>query len=167
MPIAKFDSIFNRYSHIIPRAERMPVLLQDDAVVVPVSLFQKAAQVRYLPSPIQSLQLDGNIDRAVIESGDLVVTGWGPWTGSLETHELEVSVIAATFGPPMRSLVIRPDLPLATARRVSALNGFMLRIRLGGNVTIPPICVIAHDASTGKRTLLQNPPDVPYCQQLK
>ncbi len=167
MPVAKFDTIFNRYAHIIPAAENAPRLLLNDAVIVPVSLFQKTAQVRYLPSPMQSLQLEGHIDRAVIESGDLVVSGWGSWTGPLDSHELEVSVIAATFGPPMRSLVIRPDLPLATARRVSALNGFMLRIRLGGNVTIPAICVIAHDASTGKRTLLQNPPDVPYCQQLK
>jgi hypothetical protein len=167
MPIAKFNMIFNRYSHIIPMAESAPRLHLGDAVVVPVSLFQKPGQVRYLPSPLQSLQLDGYIDRAVIESDELVVSGWGPWTGPLEAHELEVSVTATTFGPPTRSLMIRPDLPPATAQKVSALNGFSLRIPLGTAATVPALCLVAHDASTGKRTLLHNPPDVPYCHQTR
>jgi hypothetical protein len=165
IPIAKFDTIFNRYSHIIPTTESTPRLLQEDAVIVAVSLFQKLAQVRYFPSPMQALQLEGYIDRAVIESGDLVVSGWGPWTGPLETHELEVSVTGTTFGPPTRSLVIRRDLPLATGQRVSVLNGFSLRIPLGAALTVPALCLVSHDASTGKRALLHNPPDVPYCQQ--
>lgn len=165
IPIDKFDMIFNRYSHIIPAAENAPRLLQGDAVIVPVSLFQKSAQVRYLTSPMQSIQLEGYIDRAIIESGGLVVSGWGAWTGPLESHELEVSVTAPTSGPPVRSLSIRADLPPATAQKVSALNGFTLRIPLGaGVVTVPALCLVAHDTSTNKRTLLHNPPNVPYCQ---
>lgn len=167
MPTTEFDMLFNRYSHIIPLVENVPRLLQNDAVIVPVGLFQKTAPIRYTPSPTRDLDEDGNIDRVAIEHGDLLVSGWGPWIGPLETHELEVSVNATTFGTPARSLVIRPDLPAATERKVSALNGFSLRIPLGSGVMVPALCLVAYDASTGKRTLLHNPPDVPYCQQSK
>jgi len=167
MPTTEFETVFNRYSHIIPREETKPRLLSPDSVSVPVRAFQKTAPIRYVPSPSRVLDVDGNIDRVAIEHGDLLVSGWGPWTGPLDTHELEVSVNATTFGPPTRLLVIRPDLPPATAQKVSVLNGFSLRIPLGAGVTVPALCLFAHDASTGKRTLLHNPPGVPYCQQFQ
>lgn len=167
MPNAEFETVFNRYSHIISGEELKPRLLSPDSVSVPRRVFQKTAPIRYTPSPTRDLDVDGNIDGATIDHGDLLVSGWGPWTGPLETHELEVSVNATTFGMPARSLVIRPDLPAGTERKVSALNGFSLRIPLGSGVMVPALCLVAYDAATGKRTLLHNPPDVPYCQQSK
>lgn len=164
MQTTEFETVFNRYAHIIPNEEKTPRLLSGDSVSVPVHLFQKTAPVRYVPSPTRVLDVDGFFNVAAIDHGDLLVSGWGPWTGPLDSHELEVSIAGTTFGSPIRSLVIRPDLPLATAQRVSVLNGFTLRIPLGSGVSVPALCLVAHDTSTGKRTLLHNPPDVPYCQ---
>jgi hypothetical protein len=163
MPVDTLNSIFNRYSHIIPVAENTPRMVSLDAVAVPVSLFQKSAQVHYLPSPKQPLIIEGNIDNAIIESGDLVVSGWGAWTGALASHELELSIAAPTTKPPLRSLSIRADLP--PHKNISALNGFTLRIPLGIQTEVPAFCLVAHDTSTNKRTLLHNPPGIPYCQK--
>jgi hypothetical protein len=165
MPSTELETVFNRYSHIIPGEENEPRLMSLDSISVPLSPFQKMAPIRYVTPPAQTLDVDGNIDGVAIEHGALVVSGWGPWTGPLEAHELEVSVTAATLGPPTRSLVIRPDLPPGTAQRVSAMNGFTLRIPLAAGVTSSALCLVAHDASTDKRTLLHNPPAVPYCQR--
>jgi len=164
MPSAEFDTIFNRYSHIVPVEESAPRLIQADSVAVPVGMFQKTALVRYVPSPMQPLDDDGHIDSAALEPGRLVVSGWGPWTGPLESHELEISVSPPASGAPTRALVIRSDLPSATRQRVSASNGFSLTIPLSAGATPPALCLVAHDTTTGKRTLLHNPPELPYCQ---
>jgi hypothetical protein len=164
MPTAKFDMIFNRFSHIVPVRETSPRLLLDHAIAVPVGMFQEAAPpVRYVPSPTRLYEVDGYIDKADLEPGRLVISGWGPWTGSIETHELEVSVLPAASGPPRRSVLVRADLPAATRQRVSALNGFSLSIPLATDASSPALCVVAHDARTGKRTLLQNPPNLFSC----
>lgn len=164
MPTAEFETIFNRYSHIIPLAESTPRLILGDAVAVPVGLFQKTAPVRYDPSPTQPLDVDGQIDGAVLESGRLVVSGWGPWTGPLEAHELEISIAPPASGVPTQTLVIRPDLPSGTQQRVSASNGFSLTIPLDAGTIPHALCLVAHDTTTGKRTLLRNPPGLAYCQ---
>jgi hypothetical protein len=164
-PKVEFETVFNRYSHIIPNGESQPRLLSLDSVGVPIGPFQRTASVRYVPSPMQSHEVDGHIDKVVLEPGRLVVSGWGPWSGPLEAHELEISVAPAASGPPRRSMLIRPDLPAGTRQRVSALNGFSLIIPLSAGATPRALCVVAHDASTGKRTLLQNPPELPYCQR--
>ena len=164
MPIAEFERLFNRYSHIIPLPESAPRLLQGDAIVVPVSLFQKTAFVRYVPAVAQAIDTDGHIDSAVLAPGQLVVSGWGPWTGPPDAHELEILIAPLATGAALRTLVIRPDLPPGTQQRVSALNGFSLRIPLTASATMPTLCLVAHDTSTGKRSLLHSPPDLPYCK---
>jgi len=164
MPPAEFDAIFNRYSHVIPNGESQPRLLSPDSVGVPIGPFQRTAPVRYAPSPTQSRDVDGHIDGAVLEPGRLVVSGWGPWTGPLEAHELEISITPPANGAPTRTLVIRHDLPSGTRQRVSALNGFSLSIPLNAGPIMPALCLVARDASTGKRTLLHNPANLPYCR---
>ena len=167
MPAPEFNQIFNRYSHIIPTASNAPRLLQNDAVMVPVSLFQMPEQTRYIPLPIPTLPLEGHVDSVSIESGVLVVMGWAAWAGPSGSHALEVAMSDPAPGQPVRSLAIRNDLPPATGQKVSALNGFSLRIPLSAGKVFPALCVVAHDTTTGKRTLLHNPPDVPYCQSVQ
>lgn len=166
MSTTESETIFNRYSRIVPVRESTPRLLHADAVAVPVSPFQKRAFpfVRYIPSVTHLIDTDGHIDRATLEPGHLVISGWGPWTGPLDAHELEVSITPSATGAPIRTLVIRPDLPSGTQQRVSALNGFSLRIPLTAVATMPALCLVAHDTSTGKRFLLHNPPNLPYCR---
>ena len=165
MSTTEFETIFNRYSHIVPVEENAPRrMIEADAVAVPVGLFQKHAPVRYVPSPTQQLDVDGHIDRAVLEAGGLVLLGWGPWTGPLEAHELEISIAPPTSGAPTRALAIRLDLPPGTQQRISALNGFSLTIPLSAGAIPHALCLVAHDPTTGKRTLLHNPPEFPYCQ---
>ena len=164
MPIAEFETIFNRYSHIAPMTESVPRLLQADAIVVPVSLFQKTAVVRYVPVVTQAIDTDGQIDSAIVEPAHVVISGWGPWSGPLDAHELEIVMTPSATGRPIRALVLRPDLPSGTQGKVSVLNGFSLRIPAAGVATMPALCLVAHDTSTGKRTLLRNPPHLPYCK---
>jgi len=164
MPIAEFDLIFNRYSHIAPMVESAPRLIQADAISVPVSLFQKNAFVRYVAVVTQPIDTDGHIDRATLESDYLVISGWGPWSGPLNSHELEIVMTPSAIGMPIRTSVLRPDLPSGTQGRVSALNGFSLQIPLTAPATMPALCVVAHDASTGKRSLLRNPANLPNCR---
>lgn len=166
MPKDEFKTIFNRYAHIIPHPENAPRLLQADAVAVPVKLFQKLPPVRYVASPAQALLRDGYVGQAFMESGQLVISGWGPWSGPLEAHELEITLNASPLGPPTRAVVIRLDLPPATANKVSALNGFTVQVPLGEQTKLPSLCLVAYDSSTGQRRLLHNPPEVPYCQPI-
>ena len=91
LPAAEFDTIFNRYSHIVPSEESAPRLRQADAVGVPVDLFQGSAvraPARYAPAPTPLPEVDGHIDKVAFESGRLLVVGWGTWSGPPEGHEL-------------------------------------------------------------------------------
>ena len=164
MPIGEFETIFNRYSHIVPMVEGAPRLIQADAISVPVSLFQKNAFVRYVAVVTQPIDTDGHIDSATLESDFLVISGWGPWSGPLNSHELEIVMTPSATGTAIRALVLRPDLPSGTQGRVAALNGFSLHIPLTVPASMPAFCLVAHDTSTGKRSLLRNPANLPNCR---
>ena len=164
MPIGEFETIFNRYSHIVPMVEGAPRLIQADAISVPVSLFQKNAFVRYVAVVTQPIDTDGHIDSATLEPDFLVISGWGPWSGPLDSHELEIAMTPSATGTPIRALVLRPDLPSGTQGRVSALNGFSLHIPLAAPASMPAFCLVARDTSTGKRSLLRNPANLPNCR---
>ena len=144
-----------------------PRLVWTDAVGVPVGQFQKTGPVRYTPPPAKALEVQGHIDTAVMETGQFVVTGWGTWTGPLSEHELDVTLSgmsnATPTSAPTRALLIRMDLPVLTQRESTALNGFTLRIPVETGTSKPAICLVARDLSTGRRTLLHNPPDLAYC----
>ncbi len=143
MPAARFEQVFSRYSHIIPDGEVEPRLLSLDSVGVPVSLFQKSAAVRYVPPPTESFQLDGNVDVLTVESGQLVIKGWGPWRGPLEAHELEISLLPAASGPPRRAMLIRPDLPVGTGQRVASVQRVLPdHSDDGGSVTAQAVCFL-------------------------
>ena len=162
----EFQRLFNRYSHIIPMATPIPRLLQDDAIIVPIRSFQKdAAQVRYVSTPNRTDGMAGHIDTATFDQGQAFISGWGPWTGPPGTHELEVSISPEATGPSFGSMVLRPDLPSATNGQVAASNGFSLIIPLAEGTTQVAVCLVAYDSSTGKRLLVQNPPDLAYCQR--
>lgn len=165
MPQTEFATIFNRYSRVDVLEQDYPSMVYADTVGVPVDLFQKTAPVRYMPHPMKGLAIKGHIDRAVVENGYLVMIGWGAWTGPVIAHELEVTLAPATSGKdvPRQFLMVRKDLPIATNQEISALNGFSLRIALLAGAPRPSVCVVAHDSSTGHRTLLHNPTDLDYC----
>lgn len=166
LPQAEFNTIFNRYSRVDVLEEDAPRLVYGDTVGVPLDAFQKAAPVRYMPGPAKGLTIKGHIDTAVLENGNLVLSGWGAWTGPVMAQELEVTLTpaASSNGLPQHFLRVRKDLPLATNQEISALNGFLLRIPLVAGAPRPAVCVVAHDTSTGHRSLLHNPTELDYCQ---
>ena len=166
LPEAEFNAIFNRYSRVDVLDEDAPRMVYTDTVGVPVDLFQKTAPVRYALQPMRKLPIKGHVDAAVVEDGNLVVVGWGPWRGPLTSQELEVTLTPAssTSGAPRRSLVVRKDLPPATHQEYSGLNGFSLRIPLIAGAPRPAVCIVAYDRSTGHRALLTNPAGLAYCE---
>lgn len=164
MPPAEFNTIFNRYSHIMPLPECRPRLIQADAIAVPVGT-HKFAQARYVQAPLPATETGGgSIDRVERKDDLLKLSGWGSWTGPIQGRVMEVSADSMPTGPAIQVTNIRADLPLSTDGKVSALSGFTLSIPLGSGVTHPSVCLVAYDKSTGKRNLLSNPPDLPYCK---
>ena len=163
LPQAEFDTIFNRYAHIRPGTNDVPRLVQADVIGVPVGRFQKTAPARYAAAPPRALEMQGHIDTAVVEKDQWVLTGWGGWTGPVSAHALDVTLASIPATTPTRVLLMRTDLPAFTHRQASALNGFSLRIPLVIGAPKPAICIVARDTSTGRKTLLHNPPGLAYC----
>ena len=165
MPTREFETVFNRFSHIVPVQEERPRLLAEHAVGVPVQPFLTAnpIQVRYVSKIPQDLQSDGYIDRAELRSNSVAIMGWASWTGPAKDHALELKMTPEPAGEALSSVLVRSDLPQVTKQGVSALNGFTLLVPLVEGSYMPRVCVVAYDMSTGRRSLLRNPAGVDYC----
>ena len=165
MPTNEFETAFNRFSHIVPVQEERPRLLAEHAVGVPIRPFMTAnsIQVRHVPMIPQGLQSDGHIDRAELRSNSVAIMGWASWTGPAKDHVLEVKMTSEPAGEALSSVLVRSDLPQATKQAISALNGFTLLVPLAEGSRLPRICIVSHDMSTGRRSLLRNPAGVDYC----
>ncbi|MBK9954584.1 MAG: hypothetical protein IPP18_05445 [Rhodocyclaceae bacterium] len=165
VPPYEFDTVFNRFSHIVPVQEGHPRLLAEHAVGVPVQPFltTNPIPVRYVSKIPHGLQSDGHIDRVELRSNGVAIMGWAAWTGPVKDRVLEVKVIPEPAGEALSSVLVRSDLPRATDQGVSALNGFTLLVPLPSGSDLPSVCVVAYDTRTGRRVLLLNPTGVAYC----
>jgi hypothetical protein len=165
MPTNEFETVFNRFSHIVPVQEERPRLLAEHAVGVPVQPFLTVnpIQVRYISKIPQDLQSYGHVDRAELRSTGVALMGWAGWTSPVKDRVLEVKVTPEPTGEALSSVLIRSDLPQATKQAVSALNGFTILVPMAQGSSLPRVCVVAYDASTGQRSLLRNPVGVHYC----
>lgn len=163
LPPDQFEVTFNRYSHIVPMNEGAPRLLQSDAIIVPVNLFQKTAPVRFVSEQVAANGMGGHLEKPFIDRGSLVVSGWGIWSGPPSAHELEILMDPPPAAAPLRAIVVRPDLPAATAQKVAASNGFTLSIPLATSAPPKTLCVFSRDAVLKKRFLLNSPPGAPAC----
>jgi hypothetical protein len=158
----QLNQVFNRYSHIVPTEMPMPIVITPDSVSVPVNSLNKAIPVKYLDEVYAPIQLGGYVDRVSVEGNYYVVDGWAPWFGPMGSRHLEV-MIQPVKGKPLALSVNRPDLPVATGGVIRSMNGFKLRIPIDPKNTPTAMCLISYDVSSQKRTLLNNPPNLPYC----
>lgn len=165
LPAYELETIFNRFSHIVPVQEDVPRVLAEHAVGVPVQPFLTVnpIPVHYVPQVRQGLRPEGHVDHVEIRSNAMVISGWGAWTGPAKDHILEVKMTPEPVGEASSSVLVRADLPQATHHGVSALNGFTLRVPLDKGSHLPRVCVVAFDSSTGRRSLLHNPVGLEYC----
>jgi hypothetical protein len=158
----QLNQVFNRYSHIVPTEMPMPAVITPDSVSVPVNSLNKVIPVKYLDEVYAPIQLGGYVDRVSVEGNYYVVDGWAPWFGPMGSRHLEV-MIQPVKGKPLALSVNRPDLPVATGGMIRSMNGFKLRIPIDPKNTPTAMCLISYDVSSQKRTLLNNPPNLPYC----
>lgn len=160
-----FNSVFNRFSHIVASESDAPRLLVDHAIAIPVEKFQQAGMPAWhVAMPEKTYPTAGHIDSVVIDNGRLVISGWAPWSGPVEGRALEVATFPKTSGPLLHMVRIREDLPQATGHKVSALNGFTLVVPWIASEPIKSLCVLAYDTSTGQRAMLAATSSSPTCQ---
>jgi hypothetical protein len=93
------------------------------------------------------------------------LTGWAAWKAPLQEHALEIMVSPGANGAPVHEMMMRSDLPINTNNQVPAMNGFTLSIPVTGKIS--SLCLVSHDVGTGRRVLLNNPVDLPYCELKK
>jgi hypothetical protein len=163
LPSDELNHIFNRYSHINPTLALKPTLLQADAVLVPMSRFTQNSQATEISQYKQNLSQDGFF---TVENKDdiLIINGWGGWSRDAKRHDIEIMFDHRVNQKIEVSSILRPDLPINTNQRISALNGFQAMIQRE-NTQIPRcLTVIAVDDSVDGRTILNNPPGIPLCQ---
>jgi hypothetical protein len=156
------NRVFNRYAHIMPTETNIPELIQLDLVSIPVNSLNKVIPVRYVQDVYVPIQLGGYVDRVVLDGKYLIVDGWAPWFGSMGTRQLEI-MISSNSGKAVALAVNRPDLPAATGGVIRGVNGFNLKIPHDPHSLPTFLCVISYDVSSGKRYLLNNPANIPYC----
>jgi len=165
MPQDELDAVFNRYAHIIPTFDRNPRLLQPDAIAIPAADFITEPNVRYLNTSYATTDRGGNIDSAELDGNSLLLSGWAPWSGGMETQALEVFMNPEPAGAAKRLVVLRPDVAKALGRDELMMSGFKLRIPFHEKLSHKPeICIYFHKTQGEPPVLLQNPPGLPYCQ---
>ncbi|MGE8492441.1 DUF7657 domain-containing protein [Comamonas sp.] len=163
LPNNELNHIFNRYSHINPTLALKPTLLQADAVLVPMSRFTHNSRATEISQYEHNLSQHGffTVEK---QNGILLINGWGGWPRDAKRHDIEIMFDHRMNQKIEVSSILRPDLPINTNQRISALNGFQIMIQ-SENTEIPRcITVIAVDDAGGGRTILNNPPSIPLCQ---
>ena len=165
LPQDELNVLFNRYAHVIPNFDLTSKLLQADAVFVPATAFIAESNVRYIHRPYATTARAGMIDSAELDRNTLVLSGWAVWRGGMGAQTLEVLSEPAPAGDAKRMVVLRPDVARALQSDALMVNGFKLRIPFQGALSEKPaICVYFLEKPGDIPSLLQNPPDLPYCQ---
>ena len=108
---------------------------------------------------------DGYFNVETTKGKQLILTGWAAWKAPLQEHALEIMVSPGANGAPVHEMMMRSDLPINTNNQVPAMNGFTLSIPVTGKIS--SLCLVSHDVGTGRRVLLNNPVDLPYCELKK
>ena len=161
---SELNKIFNRYSHIVLTDEiEKPESIQLDVVRIPFSRFGRSAYLPVNDVNFDSLpdERDGHFNVDLNDGKQLILKGWAAWKDPLPGNALEVMVVPGMTGVPVHEMMVRADLPVNTNNQVSALNGFALIIPVSSQVS--SLCLVSHDISTGRRVLLNNPAELPYC----
>jgi len=159
------NNVFNRYSHIWLTLNTEPRVIQSDVVSVPAADFIAKSDVHYLKTPHRTNDKSGAIDSAELDGNSLVLSGWAPWSGGMETQALEVFMNPEPAGAAKRLVVLRPDVAKALGRDELMMSGFKLRIPFHEKLSHKPeICIYFHKTQGEPPVLLQNPPGLPYCQ---
>lgn len=163
IPSDELNSVFNRYSHIMPDVVARPRLLQADAVIAPVSRFTKPSDAALVDQyPVDAYKL-GHFGVEKLPDM-LLVNGWGGWKHAVEFHAFEIKAYPKIAGKVEFIPVVRGDLPLNTNHQVSMLNGFRMAIPWQGTAMPTCLTLIAFDKFSGERLMLQNPPEIPACR---
>lgn len=160
----ELNSIFNRYSHIMPSLITHPNSPQPDAVQIPLDRFIKmdhAITVKDYPSDIRKA---GGFSIEKQYPDAFIISGWGDWTSEPEFHGMEIISNPVINGRMEITPIVRSDLPVNTNKKISSLNGFELLIPTSKD-SIICLTLIALDKKTQNRTALENPSDIPSCEQ--
>ena len=153
--------LFNRYAHIRLSPSEVPVLLENDQVGVPSSLFRARPSASFssvVPNGVQ--QLDGLIERFVKKDDSLVFSGWAPWSGQDTQRELLVVDPSAKHGRMQLSLMDmeRWDRVFASQRADYLLSGFVLTIKAPhSDWSYENLCVYSRKSTDAYWTRLVTP----------
>ena len=154
MDAAAFNTLFNRYEHVMPDLVWAPTLVQGDVVAIPPDPFAIPLPVDYAAALAPPPPGEGKIDQA--EATDLgagrwgvIVGGWAGWLGVSPDQRLLV-VLAPGAGRIVRATAFRlprPDIPHSTERYAA---GFGLRLEIetpdGAGPAAGALRVFARDA---------------------
>lgn len=157
---ASAHQIFNRYAHIRLITSESPVLLENDQVGVPVSVFRPQPSVSLsLQMPRTSLT-QGVIERVQRTERSVVLTGWADWSGFDVERELKV-VFLSKANVNVRLSVVdqeRWDRVGLLGRPDPLLSGFVLTIHDPDHeVQIENLCVYSRAVAADSWVSLSSP----------
>ena len=158
--------IFNRYAHIRLVSSNTPVLLENDQVGVPVSMFRRQPSVTWsvLAPPVSGVQ--GAIERVQKTDRSVVLTGWADWSGADPHRELWVVDRSARTKDLKWSLVDeeRWDRVESLRRTDVLLSGFVLSITgLAQDVEVESLCFYSRTGLDGHWVSLMTPWGLELC----
>ncbi len=163
LPDNELNAIFNRYSHVVPDLILRPRLQHADGVLVPLDHFTPLNASRVVEGHEPDLRQAGGYSIESQHPGELLLSGWADWSSGPDTHGMEIISSPPISGETQLVPLVRPDLLVNTGQRVSALNGFKLLIPAADKTLPNCLSLVAVDKKTGDRSLLNNPPALPYC----
>jgi len=128
----RFNTIFNRYGHIVLTQNPLPYLQRADVIEVPREVFVAIRNVRHLElRPARKdacLQLsDGGVDRVSSQDHQITIEGGAPWAAEAGSHGIRV-LSARPLRLESLSTTARPDIAELLQDYRFVKSGFALRI---------------------------------------
>lgn len=135
----EFNTLFNRYEHIILNPNiSSPTLLQADAVMLPLIDFiakkESNISISKIDTPRRLIGKKGYIDHIAFSQNKIEVVGWGAWMNNSKDRMLGVNCNANLSNVHIDS-IIRPDVVKALGDTSLLYSGF----KLSANVNINKI----------------------------
>lgn len=159
MSDAEFNHVFNRYAHVQLSYADVPDTPQGDVLRVPITAFRGEAPHPPLlrqETDISRLPgvLGGTIDEIVTNpsAGTVTVAGWALIDAGSVDPALVLYAPGATVEGPV-TVIYRPDVVIALGDPGLQRAGFMLTLRMSGDVQLGALCLASRDSVHGARLL--------------
>ena len=156
MPRLRFNTIFNRYAHIVANDTTTPRLIQFDLVYVPAEAFEPPRNSRRIvveksPQKNCGMPHGGAIERISQDGDSLVIEGWAPWKSETSEQQIHISGARGLDVPVQIRTVRRPDVSETLHDYGYTRCGFYLRLPRA--VRPQDIAVVATGTAAGEIVL--------------